>query len=407
MSTDLKNLLQEIQKSYELTAFFKRIWAEDSLYADIFFLHREQLFPFGDKLIFPYLFWTNVLEGDLERSVLDVSYELEEIKRERAWNRLGFEKLQDALKDLFAYYAIRVIRENEDIRKLILEEDFSFRKMKQVLKDYSSINFDVLKDKEIEEIPELENVLKTNLLGYVKQFDFLRFIEVLSSIAGITSTLPLMAIPHQSKLLELVEIELEDYRDILIELYILKLITNFQTLFWCENCIDAPQIFYTTSRIDPQRLKMRCLKCKKLMLVSSIYSIHDLLRRCILFKDGLLTVALGWLLDQQKMKWEYSVHNKYENDFICETNKGKVLLECKMRFLPKDTRSFESSLHQDLIQLIRHIEALHEEGIDLAESYLIYNYDLEPYSQEIERKIKKYNIKPIGYPEVKTVLGIV
>lgn len=75
------------------------------------------------------------------------------------------------------------------------------------------------------------------------------------------------------------------------------------------------------------------------MSVSSIYNIDGSLKKCVLFRDGLLAVALGWLFNQRKIKWDFSVHNKYENDFICETQNGKILFECKMHLIPKNERS--------------------------------------------------------------------
>ena len=186
-------------------------------------------------------------------------------------------------------------------------------------------------------------------------------------------------------------------------------------MFWCEHCLDTPQIFVTTSRIDPNHLKMKCLKCKKQMLVSSMYNIDVSLKKCILFKDGLLAIALGWLFDQKKIKWDFSVHDKYENDFICETKNGKILFECKMHFIPKDERSFEGQLQQDLSRLIIHVQTLSKEGTHLNKVYLVYNYDLEDYSDEVKRilglpklrrGIIRYKIRIIGFPEVTSVLEV-
>jgi len=412
MVEDLKKLLEEINKSNELTLFFTNLWKEDSTQARLFFLHREQLFPYEEKVIVPYIFWSNVQE-ERERSVLDITTELEEIKRQQAWSRLGFEKLLNGIKDLIAYGAIKVIRENDGIKKLVLDEEFSFRKMKEILGDYKKINFDVLKQEEIESAPELDATVKANVIRFMKTFDPVNLIEALSSTSGIISTLPLMGIPHLNKIAEITDIDFDEYTNIINDLYILKLIANSQTLFWCEHCLDTPQVLATTSRIDPDHLRMKCLKCKKQMLVSSIYNIDGSLKRCILFRDGLLAVALGWLFDQRKMKWKFSVHNKYENDFICETKNGKILFECKMHLIPKDERSFEGQLHQDLNLLITHVQTLSEEGTHLNKVYLVYNYDLEDYSDELKRilnlpklrrGITQYKIRTIGFLEVTSVL---
>jgi len=413
MVENLKKLLEDINKSNELTLLFANLWKEDSTQARLFFLHREQLFPFEEKVIIPYIFWSNVQEEKEKRSILDITTQLEEIKRQQAWNKLGFEKLWNGIKDLIAYGAIKVIRENDGIKKLVFDEDFSFRKMKEILGGYEKINFDVLKQEEIESIPELDSILKASFVRFMKTFDPVKLIEAVSSTSGIASTLPLMGIPHLNKMLEITGMDFDEYTDIINELYVLKLISNSQTLFWCEHCLDTPQIFVTTSRIDPDHLKMKCLKCKKQMLVSSIFNIDSSLKECILFKDGLLVVALGWLFDQRKIKWDFSIHNKYENDFICETKNGTILFECKMHLIPKDERSLKGQLENDLSLLITHVQTLLKEGTLLKKVYLVYNYDLEEYSDEVEkileqselkREIARYNIEPISFPEIISVL---
>jgi len=414
MFENLKSLLKEINKSNELNLFFANLWKESSIQARLFFLHREQLFPFEEKVIIPYIFWSNAQKEREERkSMLDITMELEEIKRQQTWNKLGFEKLTNEIKDLIAYVAMRVIRENEDIKKLVLDEAFSFRKMKETLGDYTQINWDVLQQEEIESIPELDSIIKASFERFKKTFDPVKLIEALSSTPGIVSTLPLIGVHHLNEMLEIADIDFDEYMDIINELYVLKLITNFQTLFWCEHCLDTPQIFISTSRIDPDHLTTKCLKCRKQMLVSSMYNIDNSLKECILFKDGLLAVALGWLFDQKKIKWDFSVHNKYENDFICETKNGKILFECKVHLIPRDERSFEGQLQQDLNLLIKHVQTLSKEGTHLNKAYLVYNYELEDYTEEMKnilnlpklrKGITRHKIEIIGFPEVPHIL---
>jgi len=152
------------------------------------------------------------------------------------------------------------------------------------------------------------------------------------------------------------------------------------------------------------------------MLVSAIYNIDALLKECILFKDGLLAVALGWLVDKRKIKWDFSVHNKYENDFICETKDGKILFECKMHLTPRDERSLEGQLKQDLTLLIAHVKTLCDDGINFKRVFLVYNYDLDEYLEEyseakkileepeLKRDMTRYNIEPISFPDIIPVL---
>lgn len=43
-----------------------------------------------------------------------------------------------------------------------------------------------------------------------------------------------------------------------------------------------------------------------------------------------------------------------------------------MHLTPKDIRSLKSGLHQDLMKLVEHMDALHVEATDFVESYLIF-----------------------------------
>ncbi len=415
MAENLKNLLKEIEKSNELTFFFKDLWSEHSSLSRLFFLHREQLFPVGNKIVLPYLFWSTAKEEDEGKTgVLYIFEELEEIKRKKALNTLEFKDFIHDMKDFFAYYVLKVMRVNEDLKSLILDDNFSFRKMKRKLRDYESINLDVLEESEIESIPELSSIVKTNVENFMKQFDIISMFKVISSIYGIVTTLPLQGISHLEKFYQMAALDPDEYQDLIRELYMLKLITNFQTLFWCESCLDDPQIFLTKSRIDPDRLKLKCLKCKKEMLVSSIYHIDELLRECIMLKDGIIAVALGWLFNNKSVKWEFSTHNKYENDFICSIDDKKIMFECKMHLIPKDQRSLEGQLTQDLNLLVKHAQELSEKDVHLARIYLVYNYELEMFdpkdvkrvlnNPKLKKNLTKFQIELISYLEIPRVL---
>jgi len=84
-----------------------------------------------------------------------------------------------------------------------------------------------------------------------------------------------------------------------------------------------------------------------------------------------------------------------------------------MHLIPRDERSFEGQLKQDLNLLITHVQTLSKEGTHLNKAYLVYNYGLEDYSEEtkkilnlpkLRRGITKHKIEIIGFPEVTSVL---
>jgi len=419
MAEELRALLDRVKKNSGLSLLFKKLW-EDAGLAEMFLLHREQLFhteysSAEMKAVLPFLFWSNLPES-VERSILETFSQLEEIRRQQAWKELRLEQLLGEMKDIFAYAAVEVFRSNEDLRRLVEDKDFSFDRMKSILGDYSKINFDALKQIDMGKVPQLDNIMKAVTLNFLRTFDPTKYLETFSRTTGILTSFFLEGARHQGQLLNLLQSGLHEYTRMVGELYVLKLISNFQTAFWCEHCLDSPQIFVTASSIDPDHLQMNCLKCGNFMMVSAIYEIDSLLKECIFLKDGILAVALAWLFDEEKIRWEFSTHNEYENDFMCTTELGGFLFECKMHLIPKDKRSFEGQLKQDLTQLFKHVKTLADEGVELVKTHLVYNYDLVDYEDQINTimelpkfagKIDRYNIELIGpFEVVDTIEGI-
>ena len=86
-----------------------------------------------------------------------------------------------------------------------------------------------------------------------------------------------IGINHLDNLLSDIEINDDDYMNIITELYTLKLIRNVHTIFWCENCRDEQQFLQSFSNTDPNHSTLECPKCKSDMFCSSIYELHQIL----------------------------------------------------------------------------------------------------------------------------------
>ena len=383
MVRQLLRLLEDIGRNPSLTLFFRKLWEHNDI-GELFFLHREQLLytmrsSSSPDVSLPFVFWTNPQE--MGSSTLEIFAQIEDIRRQRAQKDMRIPELLGDMKDLFFFLAIQFARSNRELKTLIIDEEFDFEKMKQLLGDYSTIDVDELDRIDIP--PLLKNIIEKVSLDYISKFDPTNRLTISTQTTGILTSLFIEGRKHQKTLCSLLGLGQSQYRRIMNELYILNLMQNFQSVFWCEHCLDNPQILVTNSRVDPIRLRLDCLKCGKPMNVSAIYVIDNILRDCIFLKDGLLAVAMAWLFEDKKIKWEFSVHDGYENDFLCETEMGTTLYECKMHMIPRDKRSFEGQLKQDLVQLMKHVKALLNEGKALAEIYLVYNYALEDYQQEI------------------------
>lgn len=403
----LDSILEQIDRSPELTLFFTRLTEPDPTFAKLFLLHQDELFP---KL--PYLFWNN-LPSDAKsmdkRGIVETLVQLEEIKSEHAMRRLSAlfslaeGGMSEETKDLFMYVAIKIARQNEGLRRLITAGDFSFRLMKEALGDYRNLNLNLP-----EKLPELdEHILRKK--GMQVAAPIIENIQT-DGIAGILEKLAcfppdiLMSLhareagQHLTEVLETSGIEKDDYMETITELFSLGLILNVHTIFWCENCQDRPQLLKTTSQLSPHHLKISCPRCKKLMSVGSIFRVHELLRQCIVSKDGLLTVALAWLLKKNNVKYDASIREEYEYDFVCRAPVGDFLIECKMHRRPSNDRSFHGTLEEDLKQTSEHFKTLKKTNQNLKEGHLLYNYDLEDHRAEIEKLSSKYgNINLIDY----------
>jgi len=417
----LKLMLEEIDRSPELTLFFTKLTERDSTFAKIFLLHQDELLP-GDRSIkLPYLFWNNfpTEKATSEKyRIVETLVKLEEIKSEQALKALpGFLKLaeegmSEEMKDLLVYAAITVARQNEGIRKLIVSKDFSFRFMKETLRDYRDLHLDfpkklpnadehIIRQKAMHMVtPMIEDMRTGRLVGFLEKLPYLA--PDILMVFHVRE-----ADQHLIKMLKASEIEKDLYMEAITELFSLGLIWNVHTVFWCENCRDQLQLLRTTSQFSPHHLKIPCPRCKKPMSVSSIFRIHDLLQQCIVSQDGLLAVALAWLLKKNDVKYEVSVYNEHEYDFICITPTGDMLVECKMHRRPGNERSVRGALEKDLKQATEHFETLKKKTSVLKKGYVIYNYDLEEYLAIINDVSKKCeNIKVIEYQDLSDLVQL-
>lgn len=342
--------------------------------------------------------------------------QLEKIKSEQAlkiipgFSKLTKEGMSEETKDLLMYIAITLARQNENIKKLITSETFSFRTMKEALRDYRDLNLDfpkklpkadeqILKQKAMRlAAPIIESMRTGKLVGFLERLPY-----VIPDVLMVFHVKE--AHQHLMKMLKAAGIEKNVYTDVLNGLYSLRLIRNVHTIFWCENCRDQLQLLKTTSQFSPQLLKIPCPRCEKPMYVSSIYRVHDLLRRCIVSKDGLLTVALALLLKKNNIEYEFSAHNEHEYDFVCKTSTGEILIECKMRRRPTSERSVRGALEKDLTQAAKHLTALQKKSATLSKGYVVYNCGLEDFSAIVDDINKKYeNIEVIDQKDLEDLI---
>ncbi|MBA7708735.1 hypothetical protein ES703_117639 [subsurface metagenome] len=150
------------------------------------------------------------------------------------------------------------------------------------------------------------------------------------------------------------------------------------------------------------------------MFVAIAYRLKPTLLSMIEFKDGFLAVALGYLLDSEKIKYQHSVSGKYEYDFLCDLEGLNVLIECKMhRTDDVGGRGIKGALRKDLVQLLKHVKELKEKDMKIVRSISISNYTIERMkeiaeqllkSKKYAKKVKEYGVKLISFEEVKVTI---
>lgn len=206
-------------------------------------------------------------------------------------------------------------------------------------------------------------------------------------------------------------LKVDDYINILDDLYINGLIENKSTVFWCENCsLENPSYSEYHGRIAPSKIiKSKCLNCAKSQSYSAIFSLDNLLSDAIFSKDGFLAVYFAWLLEREQMSFEVlSYPSKYENDFIVDRD---TLTECKMFKSEKDREAMISELENSLIQIKDHLNSLEEDGKLIQFAYLIWNRYENPEDliNQLKPKYKdlfdNYNFKVYGPEGLEELIG--
>lgn len=421
-ATNIQSILDLIDADPSLGILFQELSEEKSLLPKLLFIHRNQLFPTVNDIIrFRYIFWDNyTLSPGPGTSVVGVEQKMTKLKRAPKEMETSFEDLANNIRDVVVYYAIKLFRTNKELKSLVNSEPFDFTEVKKILKDYSSImnsfeqlfkeifNVDAIKDETIKKKAEyLVNLkwLSKNLLS-----EFMSMATI-----GLRQIIFFPMVGHEIKkrIFDCQGLTENEYTAIVNGMYMFHLFDQCNSVFWCEDCRDYRQIYSSTSMIDPHHANMCCLKCQKPMLAAIAYHPKDSLLKCIDFEGGILAIYLGNLLKKKNIDFKPSVQTKYENDFICTTDNGMILIECRMHRTDVIERGLKNNLRKDIKQLINHAQALKEEGKTVVLSIAVSNYESHKIknlvdqmneSREYRKDINEYNIKIIGYDQVTDVL---
>ncbi|MCK4798349.1 MAG: hypothetical protein KAT05_13290 [Spirochaetes bacterium] len=410
--TTTKELIKKVKLSDNLILYFSQLSIFPT-HKRLLFLHRSDLFGFEYEIKNLYLHLCNIPKknkiktNEADSATLQhiVSNEFEGVNKYEniISSMLGIdENKQNAIfqdiGDIIAYYGIQFIRNNPNLKKLVNDEHFDYRIMKNVLKNYNeTIDLKILcGENDVES--ENETIKIDPLIISKKDKITELFISSLGkNIENIIEQTPAM-VPNLfmpthlysnillKDLLYKLNTTFEEYVSILDALYRNHLIDNKSTMFWCENCsIETPSYTQHHGRIAPSKIpRDKCLICGKSRSYGSLFSLNSTLKEAILSKDGILPVYFGWLLEKEGIEYEVGTYSgKYENDFIINNS---ILVECKMFKSVKDTAAISSEIDSALSQIKKHITELNSKENQIEEVYLLWNRGSD--EKELQNKLK-------------------
>ena len=423
-SKDLKSIISDIERKPELSSFMNKLSENDSLQRFLF-LHRIDLFTMENGIPVPYFYYCTLrkrkksAQTEEPSKALSIVVEKEEMKIDQLQKSfvfflgLGDEKsakqfMRD-LEDIFFYFLIKFVKSNDALNDLINEKEgftFTYAKMKEKLKDYREISFDVLKElgdlfkDENEENLALDRHIKRKIEDYISHLfnvisrDLLKWVEAPSkAMPAIILQFHLISSIWVNGILEKSRLSFDEYSEILTDMYSHGLIRNFNTVYWCENCyVDVPFFDISSGRFAPTQInRKKCVKCFKPMSFSTIYALDETLKDALLNRDGIMAVLLGYLLKKEGIEYEsQSYSSSYENDFLIRGKNGYILVECKMYRTGSDNTTVESQLDGGVSQLVKHADKLKEEGKEIKKGYFVWNHASENRHNSIEQIRQKY-----------------
>lgn len=149
---------------------------------------------------------------------------------------------------------------------------------------------------------------------------------------------------------------------------------------------------------SPTQLAMKCPKCRRMMAVGTLYQIDQTLRDVLFDRDGLIGVAVAWLLAKHGIRPEANTYvGDQEMDFRFRIGDRDVLLECKMHKTNRDADATTQHLVTDINQAAKHAAEIRKAGQKVDASWIITNYDLGDVEEEMRAALQKCAEKVAAY----------
>lgn len=433
---EIDTFLAPIRKSAELTVFFDRLYDVTKPYWKLFFAHRDiLLIPLPIKgQVLPLVCWVSPnyrrRQAKFVEQPVDTTVQLAKARGDilaETIRSLGPE-IKQILTDLTLFYMVQFVRANPGLKELVQSEDFDFKKMKQVIGDVSDLNTKVFG--ELAPFTEAEDYMDTLLHPPQLLTDdsalassITRLFRVMAS--GLTaypeifmempqallwaSILPLHNVYGQWMLqyLETMDLDYDEYSDIISEVFNLELVNAFHNAFWCTSGTHLPLVLTSASKMAPPRHSIKCPICNQALVTSILYRLDDFLFDAIRFRDGLLAIAIAQLLAKNNQKYVFGYQvNDAEIDFLCERPGGNIVLETKVHRTDVDSRQLADTLRGDIIDLGRNLKKLLDLGEKIDKSYLVVNFDTSHMQDMIDNVLRDSAVRSV-WRELSTEVRII
>jgi hypothetical protein len=389
------DLVRRIRAVPELKAIFTNLWGEDDVYRRFFFAHRDLLFARieeGDlHATIPLLFFGTepsepeeqvlVTAGESRTAQLDVLGEPTEKKVD--------EISQDA-KTAAYLLVLRFVARNPALKALLDQGEPSWAAVAKAIAT-TPLMLDIFEEfKPGPASPGADKVFYEKSRRYAAWIkDVVRKGDVVKYASAVDLSNNLIPIygpcrAHLADLLDARDLEVDEHRGILQGLYLQRMITNVGTTFWCARCQDDVTMLTSRSRIAPEQLVLPCPKCTTTMHVATLYEPNALIHEACFSTDGMLGVAIGWLLSTRGITFQSGSYARdQELDFRFEVGGQRILLEAKMHKTGKDDEAVQRHLSGDVSQAARHAEEIKKCGGGLDEVWIVTNY----LHDDIEREL--------------------
>lgn len=395
MATNVKALVERARGSAELAAVFTRLWdPKRDDYRRLFFAHKDLLFPHIEEGTFhtnlPLLYVG--VGSDAGEQVLAAVSETREAQRDLVVRTAdAAHGLWSDAKTIAALLAVRFVARNPALAQLVGAAEPSFPMVAKAIAGAP------LEWKVFEELLALkgdgnevgDDTLRARVkrhgasaMAFMAKGDFVKW---MSAVDVGSMMLPAYGEfrKHLEKLLSARRLTSDAYVAVLQDLYVRRLVSNVCTAFWCALCQDDVACFTSQSRLGPNQLALPCPKCRHPMMCGTFYDPDATLRDACLAPDGMLGVAVGWLLEKHKVEYSAGEYSKdQELDFRFSLASRRILVESKMHKTHKDPETTMRHLHAAVGQAVRHAEQVRS-AASLDEVWIVTNYDHAVIADEL------------------------